>query len=73
MADSEEGKAFQGPTLESFRDVKTGSIRIIGADFVVLTEECGQVSIFYPRRTIRVRPRRKVVVEPPRIGCGATE
>ncbi len=68
MHDPEENEQFQGAKLESFRDVKTGSIRIIGADFVVLTEESGQVSIFYPRRTIRVRPRRKVVVEPPRIG-----
>jgi hypothetical protein len=69
MSDQEEGKAFQGPRLESFRDVKTGSIRIIGADFVVLTEQSGQVTIYYPRRTIRVRPRMKVVVEPPRIGA----
>lgn len=52
-----------GATLETFRENRTGTIRVRGGmagGFSVVIQESGEVSIHYDERTIRVAPGEEV-------------
>jgi hypothetical protein len=63
MSDPLEGRQIQGAQLETFRDPKTRTIRVRGADFHVVIQQCGAIAIHYPDRTVRVSPGADVAVE----------
>jgi len=64
MSDSQEGRQLPGARLESFRDLKTRAIRIRGADFSVVVQESGAVTVHYSDRVVRLAPGGAVIVEP---------